>query len=749
MARPPDLDLAGQWRAAPAADEGLRLRYVDDDLDDSRWERLPIPGHWRSSPAFASSDGPVLYRTRFTDPVVTEPTDPGGGRAFLVLEGVMAASDVWLDGTYLGDTSGYVTPHAFEITDLLRARPDHLLAMEVANGPVGPGRTRDLTGALGRSALIGTPHNPGGIWRPVTVTHTGPVRLRYSRLRCPTATTTRAVLALRAVLDTEEARTITLRTSVRLAVDAEGHELPAGEATIVVEREHPLAAGENRVEWTVGVPDPELWWPRALGGRPRYDVTLEALVDDVASDDRTWRTGLRQVRLDDFVCRVNDERLFLKGVSVGPTSLLLAEATVDEVTADVTRVADAGLDLIRVHGHIARPELYDAADAAGILVWQDLPLQWGLQRAAKEPARRIARAAVDALGHHPSIAVWCAHHEPWVGDPATRRDTAARGRQKLRTATAQALPSWNRSVLDRSVALVLDKSDGTRPVVAHAGVWPHLPQLSGTSTHLWAGWRWGAIDALPRLLRAWPRLGRFVGEFGAQAPGPTPGFLNRGYGRWPDLDWDAIAADHALELDEARRIADPADHPDEASWTAALQEHQAEVVRSHVEALRRLKYRPTGGFTAFALADAAPGITAALLDHERRPKPAWAAFTEACAPVVAVVDRPPDRMGPGGQHDLEVHAVNDLHRPVCDLRITATTQWCLSDASEEVPSSAPGPDPIRQVWEGEIDGDTVSRVGSVALRVPPTATGLVLDLSWTGPDGITGHRRHRRTVTPR
>ncbi len=384
----------------------------------------------------------------------------------------------------------------------------------------------------------------------------------------------------------------------------------------------------------------------------------------------------------------------------------------------------------------------------GILVWQDLPLQWGLQRAAKEPARRIARAAVDALGHHPSIAVWCAHHEPWVGDPATRRGPDAR-RRGLRTAMAQALPSWNRSVLDRSVALVLEKSDGSRPVVAHAGVWPHLPQLSGTSTHLWAGWRWGGIDSLPRLLRAWPRLGRFVGEFGAQAPGPTPEFLGRRYGRWPDLDWDAIAADHALEVDEARRIADPTDHPDEASWAAALQEHQAEVVRSHVETLRRLKYRPTGGFTAFALADPAPGITAALLDHERRPKPAWTALTEACAPVIAVIDRPPGPdasrraprpRGPRRQRPAQRHRPPSASRP-------PRTGACRTT---EVAPSASDPDPIRQVWDGEIDGDTVSHVGTrAAASCPDRRPALVLDLRWTGPDGIAGHRRHRRTVAPR
>ena len=44
---------------------------------------------------------------------------------------------------------------------------------------------------------------------------------------------------------------------------------------------------------------------------------------------------------------------------------------------------DANLDLVRVHAHVARPELYDAADELGLLVWQDLPLQWGYARGVR------------------------------------------------------------------------------------------------------------------------------------------------------------------------------------------------------------------------------------------------------------------------------------------------------------------------------------------------------------------------------
>ena len=80
------------WLAA-ASDDELRRVMADPDLDDSGWEPLQVPGHWRSAPAFAGSDGPIAYRRRFDAP------PPGEGRrAFLTFDGVFYQTDVWLDG---------------------------------------------------------------------------------------------------------------------------------------------------------------------------------------------------------------------------------------------------------------------------------------------------------------------------------------------------------------------------------------------------------------------------------------------------------------------------------------------------------------------------------------------------------------------------------------------------------------------------------------------------------------------------
>ena len=65
------MDLSGTWLAM-GADEGLRRRYPEPDFDDSWWAEIEVPGHWRSNPAFAGHDGPLLYRRRFEAQLIAE-----------------------------------------------------------------------------------------------------------------------------------------------------------------------------------------------------------------------------------------------------------------------------------------------------------------------------------------------------------------------------------------------------------------------------------------------------------------------------------------------------------------------------------------------------------------------------------------------------------------------------------------------------------------------------------------------------
>jgi beta-mannosidase len=679
------VELSGAWRAT-GADEGLRRRFSEPDFVDDGWTDLSVPGHWRSTPTFAGHDGPLLYRRAFEAPAPGE-----GRRSWLVFDGIFYQGDVWLDGAYLGDTEGYFVPHAFEIGDALRGRSEHVLAVETTCAPPGD-RTakRNITGVFQHWDCLDPDWNPGGIWRPVRVEETGPVRIGHLRVLCNEATAERAVLDVRAQLDAAEATTVTVRTTVGNRADHEA--------------EHQLAAGTNDVRWTVTIERPDLWWPHALGDQPLSDVAVE-----IAGSHRvTRRTGLRQVRMKKWIMTVNGERLFLKGSNQGPTRMALAEATPDDLARDVQLAADAGLDLLRIHAHISRPELYDAADERGLLVWQDFPLQWGYARGIRKQATRQAAAAVDVLGHHPSIAIWCGHNEPLAldGMPTPARFFAL-----------QELPTWNKTVLDGTVKRALERNDGSRPVIAHSGVLPH-PGSGGTDTHIYFGWYHGEERDFPSFCATVPRLARFVTEFGAQAVPETAAFMEPE--RWPDLDWERLGHTHCLQRAQFDRYVPPTDYASFAAWRTATQTYQATVIKHHIETLRRLKYRPTGGFCQFSFADSHPAVTWSVLDHERAPKAGFDALAAACAPVIVVADRPNAAYTPGDPLALDLHVVSDLRHPIAEGVLTARLTW-------------PGGDHEWR-WAGSVPADDCVRVATLQAVVPDAAGALVLDLEFEAPD---------------
>ena len=224
--------------------------------------------------------------------------------------------------------------------------------------------------------------------------------------------------------------------------------------------------------------------------------------------------------------------------------------------------------------------------------------------------------------------------------------------------------------------------------------------MDGTTSELWFGLHGGrAADLAPVLARV-PAMGRFVSAFG------TP-------------------------------VADD----------------QPAVVKTTIETLRRLKYRPTGGFMLHALADvgatdgaaapagdgastltmagggaAAPAGTGGgfgVLDGLRRPKPGWRALVDACRPLIVVADPLPESVRPGEVLDLAVHVVNDARASTGELRVHARVA---------------GPDGAvirEQRWAGTAGTDDCVLVGRLEVMVPAVSRvgTLAVELTLTGPGG--------------
>jgi beta-mannosidase len=680
--------LTGTWRIA-ALDPGPS-GPVGPEVDDSGWDETVVPGHWTTSPDRADRTGPFLFRRAFTVP----PPD-AGRRRWVEFDGIVYQADMWLDGAYLGDHEGYFAPHAVDITALSRLGADHVLAVAVTSPRAERGvPRRAITG------VHGDPHGPatrhaGGIWAPVRIAETGPVRLGSLRILCRDADGERAHLLLHARLDADTGRVATVRTTI--------------DGVIVAEHRLTLAGGINEVSWNVDLRSPRLWWPSVLGRPDLIDVVVDVDVDGEQSDRAERRTGLRQVRWDDWVCSVNGERLFLKGANLMPAADLPGAAAPVEPADHVRSAAAAGLDLLRVNGHVAPEEVYRTADEVGMLLMQDFPLVGVHARQVRNGAMAQARAMVDLLGHHPSILTWTAHDEP--GGPPPPRPAVPAGRVNTLLGRAarlavQQLPTWNRTILDRWVQRTIAEADPTRRCIPHSGVLPHLPRLDGADTHLHLGWSDGPITDLARESARFPRLFRFVSEFGAPGAPDAEAVMRRVTDRlrWPTIDRDLLDEITGLDTDHLDDQVPPARFTDENGWRQAMDEHQADVARRWIEHLRRVRYRPTGGFCLRAWNDHSATSSWGVHDHTGHARPVLAAVIESCAPVVVIGDRLPLSLAPGARLRLGVHVVSDLRQPV-------------EGATVSIAVRGPGIE-IDRVHGDTIPADSCVRVTTIDIEVP-------------------------------
>ena len=223
---------------------------------------------------------------------------------------------------------------------------------------------------------------------------------------------------------------------------------------------------------------------------------------------------------------------------------------------------------------------------------------------------------------------------------------------------------------------------------------------------------------------------RFVSEFGAQAVPESADFIDTT--GWPELDWEHLAVHHGLQKWVFDERVPPAEFATFDEWRRATQTYQAELVRHHIEVLRRLKYRPTGGFCVFAMNDAMPMVSWGLLDHERVPKLGWEALRQACRPVLVVADRPPSIVTPEERLALDVHAINDLRTAVDPAVVEIVATWAGGER--------------RWRFGGSIDADECVKVGTIELEVPHTLGALTFDLTLTAA-GISVRNHYASVVT--
>jgi hypothetical protein len=572
-----------EWEAA-AAEPG------DGKPTPSEWQSVAVPGR----PAEFAGAERVAYRTRFPDP-----RDPGEAMAVLRLDGLYDGGTVWLDGDRVAATDSVVEPVRVPF------EPDGETEVVVAC------RTPDdrFGGIHDTDRIPAAESVPGIWWRAEVTTHPETFVLDVET----TARTADggdlgvvdAAVRVYARDDVDDRLTLTTR--------------PAGESrgrgmmdrAAVEAGPDGVATAEKEIE----LRDPSLWYPRGLGPQDRYEVRAK-LGDDVA----TATTGFATVASDDDGFAVNGERVPVRGVTLA-----------DGTPADVERALDVNANLVRAHAHALPPAVYEACDAAGLLVWQDLPLT-GPGSFDVDRGRTLVERLVDRYGSQPSLAAVTVHDDP-TETFATRVANTAVGRLRLR---------WRlwRGGYDRapagSVADAVPDDVVTAPVVGD-------PASDPDAAALYPGWDFGSVDDLGWLRERFDR-GDVVGEFGAgslatEDPETTAGF-------------DRAKHDAVVDGDDVE----------------ASQGYQARAVRAVAERLRADRAPVVVANALRDTADAGMGV----YGRDGDPKRAAEALATAFEPLRAVLPVPE----PG---EREAVVVNDTPQ-----NRTVTLTWAAANGEETV-----------------------------------------------------------------
>ena len=627
-------DLSGKWQVCPVE----IFPATSDSI--TGWLTQKVPSHWQQHPRLETTVGKVVYRKSFSF------QKKKTMHYRLVLPGVFYYSTVFFNGNRLGTHEGYFSPQVYDVTDLIKSKNELVVYVDCPQEKEKNGK-RMVTGVFSHWDCLDPKTNAGGIWLAPQIHESAGVFVNGALVHTESIGDKTATLRSRIDL------TCALACNARVQVTFSPATFTGKAQRFEYEVE--LAQGVNHLDNLHEIENARLWWTHDQGNPDLYDLEVKVLTDKGnVQDIFTDQIGIRTIAVRDWIFYLNGQRIYIKGNNYAPTDTRMADTTVERVEKFIRLAIECNMNLLRVHAHVDHPEFYRAADRAGILLWQDFPLQWSYRKEILPTATQQIGQMVRLLYNHPSIATWCCHNEAIHVIDTQDEDLG----NITKSAFSIFVWSWNRNVLDERLRETVKALDSSRFAIRSSGE-PSFIKEPG-DTHFYFGWYrvMGPKRNLERIARFKPKNLRFVTEFGAQS---FPNLESCEKFMDPDIrkiDWTHLAQRHSLQKDLM-------DHwvglrrPSLSDLIEASQEYQVRINQYYIDRIRLLKYEPGGGVVPFMFNDPNPAILWSVVDYWGMPKASYFAMQKAFAPQYAFALFDKDRYSPGDIVTLPVYAIND------------------------------------------------------------------------------------------
>ncbi|MBV9085152.1 MAG: DUF4982 domain-containing protein [Acidobacteriaceae bacterium] len=376
------------------------------DFDDHGWRSRNVPHDWSIEGPFDPNNptggagaflpaGVGWYRKHFS-----LPRSFAERRVFIDFDGVMANSDVWINGTHLGRRPyGYVS-FRYELTGHLKFgnAESNVLAVRADNS--AQPASRWYAGA--------------GIYRHVRLVITDPVHVDHwaTFVSTPQVSAQHATIHVKTRIVNQSGAGHDVR--VEFAIIA-----PNGRIlqTVDTVRQTVAANRTSSFEQDIAVDSPELW---ELKNPVLYTLVARVLCEAQTVDDETTRFGIREFHFDAGTgFWMNGRNFKLLGVAIhGDAGGLGTAVPMRAWQRRLEILKSLGVNAIRTAHNPFAPEFLDLCDRMGFLIMDEMFDCWTVAKNPydyhlyfKEWSRTDERDTVLRDRNHPSVVLYSAGNE--------------------------------------------------------------------------------------------------------------------------------------------------------------------------------------------------------------------------------------------------------------------------------------------------------------------------------------------------
>jgi beta-galactosidase len=389
------------------------------DFSDAAWRKLDLPHDWSIEGPFAKTNpsdgagaflpaGGGWYRKHFLLP------DSASNRCVSAeFDGVMANSDVWINGFHLGHRpNGYVGLD-YELTGHLNFGGDNVIAVRCDNS-VQPA-SRFYCGA--------------GIYRHVRLVETEPIHFSENGIfiSTPQVSETNATVKIQMQITNESNRYWNHENNrsnanahvITEIFDPAGKLIPFAEEGINFD----LDPHENNFSQVIEIYSPELW---SLESPQLYTAVTEIWIAGKLSDRSETKFGIREFHFDAGTgFWLNGKNFKIKGVCLHEDGGAFGMAVPAAVwQSRLTTLKSLGVNAVRTAHNPPAPEFLDLCDRMGLLVMDELFDCWTVGKQGLDGvkladyhlyfndwSRRDAADTVRRDRNHPSIILYSTGNE--------------------------------------------------------------------------------------------------------------------------------------------------------------------------------------------------------------------------------------------------------------------------------------------------------------------------------------------------